>query len=57
MIVIRSGNESIEGMASGENCHYLHQQGDTVAALDMCDQVQVLHSFHPDISNKRLCLG
>ena len=42
MIVKRIGNETIEGMAAGENCHYLHQEGDTVAALDMCDQVRLL---------------
>ena len=31
----------MEAMSTNDNCHYIHKEGETVAALDMCDSSNV----------------
>jgi len=40
-IVKRSGGDTMEAMSTNDNCHYIHKEGETVAALDMCDSSNV----------------
>ena len=37
----RSENGSIEGLESGDICHYLHKDQDVIAALDLCHEDNV----------------